>query len=121
MKRKTISLDSNGDIAVENNNLVFVEGREAYAQIVSSTIRTQQRELVYDIERGVPYLETIFRNPSYLGFYKNDVKKLIKSLDFVKDISSFDIKVDYSKHNITYSMTINTDEGIIPITVNQQQ
>ena len=98
---------------VTKRYLSFNTGKQAYADIIGDTIRTVSGELQLDVNRGVPYFETVFKSVNGIDIWKNDVRKRILSLSFVKSIDSFD--VSYLNWRLEYKMTLTTDDGVVTV------
>ena len=59
---------SYGDIYLDDkNNLAIKTGEEALLDVLNNVIRTRKYELQYDMNKGVPYFETIFSDSGLLG------------------------------------------------------
>ena len=94
--------------------LSFNNGKQAYADIIGDTIRTVSGELQLDVNRGVPYFETVFKSVNGIDIWKNDVRKRVLEFPFVKSIDSFD--VSYANRKLEYTMRLTTDAGDVTVT-----
>ena len=99
---------------VTKRYLSFNNGKQAYADIIGDTIRTVSGELQLDVNRGVPYFETVFKSVNGIDIWKNDVRKRVLEFPFVKSIDSFD--VSYSNRKLEYTMRLTTDAGDVTVT-----
>ena len=99
---------------VTKRYLSFNTGKQAYADIIGDAIRTVSGELQLDVNRGVPYFETVFKSVNGIDIWKNDVRKRILSLSFVKSVDSFD--VSYANRKLEYTMRLTTDAGDVTVT-----
>lgn len=113
---KTLAKDSNGNLIVDlvTHDIRIVDGVEAYAVVIGDAIRTCRGELQLDIERGVPYFETVFKSVNGIDIWKNDVRKRILEFPFVKSIDSFE--VSYANRKLEYTMRITTNAGDVTVT-----
>ena len=94
--------------------LSFNTGKKAYADIIGDTVRTVSGELQLDVNRGVPYFETVFKSVNGIDIWKNDVRKRVLGFPFVKSIDSFD--VSYANRKLEYAMRLTTDAGNVTVT-----
>ena len=99
---------------VTKRYLSFNNGKQAYADIIGDTIRTVSGELQLDVNRGVPYFETVFKSVNGIDIWKNDVRKRVLEFPFVKSIDSFD--VSYANRRLEYTMRLTTDAGDVTVT-----
>ena len=99
---------------VTKRYLSFNNGKQAYADIIGDTIRTVSGELQLDVNRGVPYFETVFKSVNGIDIWKNDVRKRVLEFPFVKSIDSFD--VSYANRKLEYTMHLTTDAGDVTVT-----
>lgn len=114
---KAFSQNSSYDIFIDGNGQFAISsGLEAYKYIIEDAVRTQKGEKQLDVELGVPYFDTAFSDRTQLLLWKDSVKSVVMSYDFVRSISAFDASIDYAARTIKYTMTITTDIGDITIT-----
>ena len=99
---------------VTKRYLSFNTGKQAYADIIGDAIRTVSGELQLDVNRGVPYFETVFKSVNGIDIWKNDVRKRVLEFPFVKSIDSFD--VSYANRKLEYTMRLTTDAGDVTVT-----
>lgn len=114
---KTFAKDSYGNVIVDpvTHDIRTVDGVEAYVVVIGDTIRTVRGELQLDTERGVPYFETVFKSVNGIDIWKNDVRKIVNGLSFVKSIVSFDVSWDPVSRKLNYEMVVETDEGEVTV------
>lgn len=104
------------DIYIDSKTGQFaeVEGVDAYSLIIASAIRNCRGEIQLDVERGVPYFETVFKSTNGIDIWKNDVRKRVLEFPFVKSIDSFE--VSYANRKLEYTIRLTTDVGDVTIT-----
>ena len=100
---------------VTKRYLSFNTGKQAYADIIGDTIRTVVGELQLDVNRGVPYFETVFKSVNGIDIWKNDVRKIMNGLSFIKSIVSFDVSWDPVSRRLNYEMVVETDDGEVTV------
>ena len=113
---KTFSQDSHNDIRIgSDGQFATVYGLDAYSTVIADVVRTVRGELQLDMERGVPYFETVFKSVNGIDIWKNDVRKRVLALSFVRSIDSFSASWKPENHILSYSMTVSTDNGTVTI------
>lgn len=111
---KTFAQDSHNDIRIgSDGQFATVDGLDAYSAMIADVVRTVRGELQLDTERGVPYFETVFKSVNGIDIWKNDVRKRILELPFVKSIDSFE--ASYANRKLEYTLHISTDAGTVTI------
>lgn len=100
---------------VTKRYLSFNTGKQAYADIIGDTIRTVSGELQLDVNRGVPYFETVFKSVNGIDIWKDDVRKIVNGLSFVKSIVSFDVSWNTISRKLNYEMVVETDDGEVTV------
>lgn len=100
---------------VTKRYLSFNTGKQAYADIIGDTVRTVSGELQLDVNRGVPYFETVFKSVNGIDIWKNDVRKIVNGLSFVKSIVSFDVSWEPISRKLKYEMVVETDDGEVTV------
>lgn len=100
---------------VTKRYLSFNTGKQSYADIIGDTIRTVSGELQLDVNRGVPYFETVFKSVNGIDIWKDDVRKIMNGLSFVKSIVSFDVSWDPVSRKLNYKMVVETDDGEVTV------
>lgn len=103
------------DLAVSSDgkDFAFATGREAYANIITDTVRTMLGEIQLDESIGVDYFNTVFDLSTRVAFWKDAVDKIINSYDFVTTILSFDVNYNSETHVMKYKIVILTNDGEI--------
>ena len=96
-------------------HISFSTGKESFANIIGDTVRTVCGELQLDVNRGVPYFETVFKSVNGIDIWKNDVRKIVNGLSFVKSIVSFDVSWNPISKKLNYEMVVETDDGEVTV------
>ena len=113
---KTFSQDSHNDIRIGSDcQFDTVDGLDAYSTVIADVVRTVRGELQLDMERGVPYFETVFKSINGIDIWKSEVRKTVLALSFVRSIDSFSASWKTENHILSYSMTVSTDNGTVTI------
>lgn len=110
----TIAINSNNDIYLDgNNNIAMKKDINAIADIVLNKVRTNLGELQFNIDLGIPYFTTIFTSTPNFDLWQKFVEDSTLSLNNVTEIVDFNKTIQ--NNTLTYSMTINTNLGVITV------
>lgn len=112
---RTVARNGSHDIYLVNGQLAMAEGIEAYRQIIEAAILTQRGELQLDIDRGIPYFESVFDKPHYVYLWEASVRETINGFSFVKSVDSFTYDIDYKTHKLNYRIEVTTDIGSLAL------
>ena len=111
---KTLARDENCDLFVDaNGNLAITIGMDAYAQIVNAKMRTILGELPMNVNGGLPYFQTVFKDGSMVDVFEAEAVKMLEEIDFVSSVKSFtcDVRGDV----LYYTAEIITDRGALTV------
>ncbi len=104
-----LKLDSAGDLAVENNELVLFDGADEITQLVQQRLNTFLGEYFYDTSIGVPYFEQILvKNPQPAIVYAL-LKNMITETDGVTELTEFDVDYDAANRTMDIDMAIKAE------------
>lgn len=110
-------IDANGvqhlnDIFVDDaHNLAMLQDKPACAQVITNALRTQMGELQYDLQKGIPYFETIFARRTNVKLWQAYMMEEIERIDHVVNVETFDITYSDNSTILHYESRINTDFG----------
>ena len=103
---------SYGDIYLDDkNNLAIKTGEEALLDVLNNVIRTRKYELQYDMNKGVPYFETIFSDSGLLGLWRSYLIQTIENVNGVISVESITYSLDEGSKKISYTCKIRTIYG----------
>ena len=103
---------SYGDIYLDvNGNLAIKSEEQALLDILTNRIRTRKYEIQYDMNKGVPYFETIFVNTGMLGLWRSYVIDEIENTDGVISVESLIYSLDEENKKLSYTFQIRTIYG----------
>ncbi len=107
---KTLTVDTDNDLVITNNSLSLSTDIQAVLYACEHSVKAQYGEMIYAIERGIPYnLLAWDRQPNLIQL-EAYIRRSILAVPDVVSIIDFDITS--SNHLIRYSVTINTAYGI---------
>lgn len=104
-------LNSSHDLAIENNNLVIVDGVEAIAQDCETRLNHFLGEWFLDRRLGIPYYEKILGQKPRLGVVKSILRKAILSTPGLISIANFILDYDGITRNLSVSFDAESEEG----------
>ena len=104
---------TNGDIAIENNNLVLIDGEDSLLQRIRSNILFFRGEWFADRTRGVPWFQDVFvknPNPSVLNAIFGDV---IRGVQGVRSLDLLTFDLDSETRQLTIQFQVSTDDDTL--------
>ena len=104
-------LDNNYDLAIENDDLVLVDGVDAIAQDCEVRLLTFLGEWFLDQRIGIPYYQQILGQKPRLVLIKGIIRKGILTTPGILGVK--DLQADYinSTRVLSLSFTADTVEG----------
>ena len=104
--------ESYGDIYLDDmGNLAIKSDEEALLDIITNVIRTKRYELQYDMNKGIPYFETIFANTGLLGLWRSYVIDELERVEGVVSVESLIYSLDEDSKKISYTCQLRTKYG----------
>lgn len=89
------------------------EDLDALQILVKNVELTNRFELQYNMEKGIPYMQTIFQDSTRVSLWSSYVQEAILSIDGVTGISFFDVKYIPETKTLNFIAGINTNFGEI--------
>jgi len=109
----TLAVDGNNSIYLDSSgNLAILSGAEALAQTLGQMSKTRRAEMLYAIDRGIPYADTIFLTKDVLMF-EAAMRNEFLSHPEVTGVNSFTVNIDGEV--LTYSAEINSIYGKVSV------
>lgn len=103
---------SYGDIYLDDSgNLAVKSDEQALLDILTNRIRTKRYEVQYDMNKGVPYFETIFANTGLLGLWRSYVIEEVERTSGVISVESLLYSLDEGDKKLSYTCQIRTIYG----------
>jgi hypothetical protein len=106
-----LKLDTNGDIAIENDDLVLIDGVDAIAQDVEIRLTFFLGEWFLDTRLGVPWFQKILGQKPRLGAVKSLLRKAIMTTPGLLGISDFIANYDGVTRKLSVSFTGRAQSG----------
>ena len=108
-----LTLDSTGDLFLDEIDLVLNSGQEAIQQHMSQRLRTFVGEWFLNLTVGVPYYQQILvKNPDPV-IVDSVLKKEIIDTPGTKRLLDFDLDVDTTSRLLTLAFKAETIEGSV--------
>lgn len=107
----TIKIDSNGDIALEKNDVVLLTGKDEIAQVLKQELRVFLGEWFLDTREGVPYYQDILKKAPDIGRIDAVLKNRILSSPGIVELLEF--QVELNQRNLELVFKARSTEGII--------
>lgn len=108
-----LKLTPSGDIAIENDCIVLVDGKDAIAQDIRVRLQFFQGEWFLDRRIGVPYFQRILGQKPRLSVLKAIFRKAILTTPGVLSVSDLTVSYDGTSRVIEVSFSASTTEGEI--------
>ncbi|NIQ91014.1 MAG: hypothetical protein GWM98_04690 [Nitrospinaceae bacterium] len=105
-----LKLDENGDLAIEDGDLVIVRGREAIAQDLDIRLQFFQGEWFLDLRLGVPWYQDILGEKPRFNILKGIFRQVILGTNGVEGITDFRMTWDGVTRTIGLSFSVVSAE-----------
>lgn len=97
-----LKLDIDGDLAIENGDLVLISGHEAVGQDISTCLKSCRGDWVLDENVGIPFFDFIFvKNPNRM-IINAIISEAIESRPGIDSV----INIVYDFDGITRKLTL---------------
>lgn len=108
-----IALDSDGDILIEDDAFVLVEGDDAIVQHLTIRFKFVLAEWFLDVRLGIPMFEEILiKNPD-LSRVTGIYKQVILTTPGIASLESFSLSLDGATRKLTVSFVARKTDGEI--------
>lgn len=108
-----LKLDSSGDLAIENDSVVLVEGVDAVAQDIDIRLKFFLGEWFLDRRLGVPYYEKILGQKPRLAAIKSIFRAAILTTPGVTAVNDLTVEYDGTSRVLNVSFLATSTEGTI--------
>jgi hypothetical protein len=113
---RTLKLDVlTGDIAIENNKFILINGADRIRQNLLTRLRTYLGEWFLNINIGIPYYQDVFVKGLPIGQVTGVFKDEITSTPGVDELTKFDAEYVNSNRNLSINFEVKYGEETIPI------
>ncbi len=109
---KTIATDKNNDLFIDaGGSIAIVSDIDALANISKNAVLTNRGELTYNVQFGIPYMNTIFADVANTDIFQASIIQTLESLDGVERISSFAFEINNGIYS--YQVEETTEFGTV--------
>lgn len=116
---KAFKVSSNGDLIIENGNLVMIDGNEELRQSIERILTTNKNEWFLDIEFGLDYQAIQGKGKS-----KESIKLAISEAIYqdsrIKSVDIKDIEIDRNRHLKVYGAATDIKGNVIDLNTLQE-
>lgn len=107
---QSFSTDLSGDIFIgADDKMAIATGIDALLFACQNAVKARLGEMIYAVDKGVAYFETIWTNAVNVAQYEASARAAILAIPGVTGIQSFDIQV--ASNVLTYEAEILTIYG----------
>lgn len=100
----------NGDLVIENNELVMIDGDEELVQSVQAILGTRKGEFFLDSEHGLSH-ENILGKPASQELARDDIIEALMQEERVASVPSISFEDDKSKRKRNVNLSIEKTDG----------
>jgi hypothetical protein len=108
---KTLKLDKNNNLLINQSNLEIIEGIEACGQDLTNRLSLVKGESPYNIDDGINYYGEILGTIGNDDYYKDVFRRRILENEEITDVSNVNITRDNNELKLT--IDVNTIYGDI--------
>jgi hypothetical protein len=90
----------------------MTSGLDATMNVLKNVARVNTGELQYNVNKGVPYFQTIFSDKSLLYLWASYLSIAIENTQNVISINNIDFEYDEAESKISYTAEILTTDGV---------
>lgn len=108
---RELAIDSTGDLALVNGDLVLNEGAAAVAQRAQVRLKTWLGEWRFDRRLGTPWLEAVLGKPIDESLVQALLANRIRQTQGVARIQSMRFRIDSTNQSMRVSGRIIADDG----------
>lgn len=104
-------IGGDGDLVIENGDVVIVDGLEAIGQHVSIRLRSFKGEWFLDQSFGVPYLQEVLGKGTPVTRLRAIFQGIILGTDGIASVDSMDLDYAGEARTLTVTFQATTDSG----------
>lgn len=107
---RTLAVDAKNDLYISSTgSLAVVAGLDAVMEACQQAAQAQRGEMLYDLTRGIPTLDTVWRGSPKVAQFKAFLRRALMAVADVIEVSSITTRV--ADNTLSYSATIRTIYG----------
>lgn len=105
-----------GDLALENGDVVIIDGRDQIRQAIFCNFRFFLAEWFLDLREGVPYFQEILVKSPNLETVSSAFREALRKTPGVTEINLFELELDTANRRLLFRFEVSTDDGLIRVT-----
>lgn len=105
-----------GDLALENGDVVILDGRDQIRQAIFCNFRFFLAEWFLDLREGVPYFQEILVKSPNLETVSSAFREALRKTPGVTEINLFELELDTANRRLLFRFEVSTDDGLIRVT-----
>lgn len=106
-----LKLDSTGDLAIENNDLVWVDGLDAIVQDLDNSLKLFAEEWFLDKRWGFPYYKDLLGKKVKENVIKSLYREAILKVNGIVTVFDLDVSFEATTRILTVSFRASSIEG----------
>ena len=107
---RTLGVNAQNDIYLgADGNMVVATDLQAVLETCAHVAKTQLGEVVLNLEEGVPFFETVWRNTANVAQFEAYLRATLEAVPGVTEVQQLDVTVD--NNVLSYVATIVTIYG----------
>lgn len=104
-------LDENNNLAMFDDINVNLTNIEALLAVIKNVVQTHRFELQLDMNKGIPYMQTIFENSTLVSLWRSYMIEAIEDVENVNFVEYFNTTYDPTTYTLKYECIINSAFG----------
>ena len=110
---KSLKLGTDGDLLLELNSLVLIDGKDYVEQKIRENLLTFLGEVFTDLSLGVPYFQEIFQKGASLDQVEAIFKNAILNTPGVVELTYFKLDYESNERGFTVEYNVRASDGNI--------
>lgn len=90
----SLKLNSDGDIAIENNSFQLIEGEDEVGQKIKTRLKVIRGECFLTPSKGIPLLTQVMGKNKNINLIESLYKNEILSIDSVDNLDKFELEIE---------------------------
>lgn len=116
---KAFKVSINGDLVIENGDLVMIEGNEELRQAIERILTTNKNEWFLDVDFGLDYQAIQGKGKSKESI-KLAISEAIHQDSRIKSVDIRDIEIDNNRYLKIYGTATDINENVIDLNTLQE-
>lgn len=110
---KSFKLDQYGDVVIENNKIITVDGIDLLVQTLKQVINTNLGEWFGDEDEGIDYKVILTKNPNY-DLIEDTINTAVQQVAYYQNVEmetdNFTFNLDGRNLTISFTLTVDGNE-----------